>query len=340
MIDHQLDLKDENCMKGFFSAPKYPGRLDQSITLLRLLVDHGATLNSTHLPLVFRISPELFEEVLRLQTNEPTPPHCFADCIFAFESQLYYLSIPCRTNLMALLTHLRRSGHGNAEIFGQHPTSGRTPFCIDLPNDITEMLIAEGGDVNLRSRSGMHPILFARLAYNSSNWWEAKIAFWSKIGVRLHSSDMKELLRFTEGESSYGQEGLAAKKAVSDSLLKLVFEDDNDDWIHCQFILFHFPFKTTLILKPCHDGHLSGFVATANVPSSNEGGERRVRDCLHTRQHTSTPLQFRHRNPLCMGRRLSRGSESPSQVLVVTSDHPKCAFASLRPQEKTSKRTN
>ena len=24
MIDHQLDLKDENCMKGFFSAPEYP----------------------------------------------------------------------------------------------------------------------------------------------------------------------------------------------------------------------------------------------------------------------------------------------------------------------------
>jgi len=229
MIDHQLDLKDENCMKGFFSALKYATHVRESIALLRLLVDHGATLNSTHLPLAIRVSPELFEEVLRLQTNEPTPPHCFADCIFAFESQLYYLSIPCRTNLMALLTHLRRSGHGNAEIFGQHPTSGRTPFCIDLPNDITEMLIAEGGDVNLRSRSGMHPILFARLAYNSSNWWEAKIAFWSKIGVRLHSSDMKELLRFTEGESSYGQEGLAAKKAVSDSLLKLVFEDDNDD---------------------------------------------------------------------------------------------------------------
>ena len=231
MIDHQLDLKDENCMKGFFSALKYATHVRESIALLRLLVDHGATLNSTHLPLVFRISPELFEEVLRLQTNEPTPPHCFADCLFSVENHRYYFysSGLCQTNLMALLTHLKRSGHGHAEIFGQHPTSGRTPFCIDLPNDITEMLIAEGGDVNLRSQSGMHPIVFARLANRPCNWWHEQIAFWSKIGVRLHSSDMKELLRFTEGESSYGQEGLAAKKAVSDSLLKLVFEDDNDD---------------------------------------------------------------------------------------------------------------
>jgi len=91
------------------------------------------------------------------------------------------------------------------------------------------MLIAEGGDINLRSQSGMHPILFGRLAYKPSNWWDAQIAFWVKIGVGLHSSDMKELLRFTEGESSCQNEGLAPKKAVSDSLLKLVLFDSEDD---------------------------------------------------------------------------------------------------------------
>jgi len=136
MIEYQLDLKDEKCMKGFLSAPKYATHtwVGESISLLRLLVEHGAPLNSTHFPLAIRFSPELFEELLRLQTNEPTS-HCFADCIFTLENQ--YLSIPCRTNLMALLRHLQSSGHGNAEIFGQHPTSWLTPFCTDLPNDIT-----------------------------------------------------------------------------------------------------------------------------------------------------------------------------------------------------------
>ena len=229
MLGHDISPEGEECLNDFLASDAM--KLDPDrIKVFKILVDlHRAEINGQiHLPLIVQWNPEDFAYVIRKYPKfTARGAQCVFDCTSRCRPVWGFFEDWENANLKTLLSHLRSLGFSNRDIFGRDPISGQTPFCAQgLQKTTVQILIEEGGDINLRDRDGVHPVFYWSNFF-ALHQFETAGVWWKEVGVELTNMEVIKLQamvpQYTFSRRSYNWDKEPSEK-VKELLGRLFFK--------------------------------------------------------------------------------------------------------------------
>lgn len=202
---------------------KYQGRRDNDGNfsgLFEMLIAHGAKITPDLLRQAFDCPSSIFHSVMKRIVSASNASEFFMQSIRPPHTK------ETRDNLREFIRYARQD-LGVKDLVRVDPSTGFTPFhFVTQPEELHLLLHEAGGDINLRSRSGMHPLCYQIMHSDMALFCPFFISEWKDFGAVLTRTDffalVDELVHFNSPKWQLVDMG--RKNAILERAMRLVEE--------------------------------------------------------------------------------------------------------------------